>query len=63
MSLAMRWGPKLELLSHTDHSRLFFGLCENVEIAIGGLKTRHLIFVMMYRDQDLVLDQPFLNSN
>lgn len=60
--LAMRRGPKLELLSHTGHSRHFPGLCEDIEVAIGGLKTRHLIFVVETGDHDLVLGQPFLNS-
>ena len=61
-NLAMRRGPKLELVSHTGHSRPFLGLCEDVEVAIGGLKTRHPIFVVEIGDHDLVLGQPFLNS-
>ena len=60
--LAMRKGPKLELVSHTGHSRPFLGLCKDVEVAIGGLKTRHPIFVVEYGDYDLVLGQPFLNT-
>lgn len=36
-NLAMRQGCKLELVSHTNHSHLFLNLCEDVEIAIGGL--------------------------
>ncbi|MCJ1347605.1 hypothetical protein MMC31_005833, partial [Peltigera leucophlebia] len=60
--LAMRKGPKLELVSHTGHSRPFLGLCEDVEVAIGGLKTRHPIFVVEHGDHDLVLGQPFLNT-
>ncbi len=60
--LAMRRPPKLELVSNTGHIRLFLGLCEDVEIAIRGLKTRHPIFVVEHRDHDLVLGQPFLNS-
>ena len=60
--LAMRQGPKLELVSHTGHSRPFLGLCEDVEVAIGGLKTRHPIFVVEAGDHDLVLGQPFLNT-
>ena len=60
--LAMRRGPKLELVSHTGHSRPFLGLCEDVEVAIGGLKTRHPIFVVEHGDHDLVLGQPFLNT-
>ena len=55
--LAMRRGPKLELVSHTGHSRHFFGLCEDVEVAIGELKTRHPIFVVEHEDHDLVLGQ------
>lgn len=60
--LAMRPGPKLELVSHTGHSRPFLGLCKDVEVAIGGLKTRHPIFVVEHGDHDLVLGQPFLNA-
>ena len=61
-NLAMRKGPKLELVSYTGHSQLFLGLCENVEVVIGGLKIRHSIFGLEARDHDLVLSQPFLNS-
>lgn len=50
--LAMRQGPKLELVSHTGHSRPF----------LGGLKIRHPVFVIEHRDHDLVLGQPFLNA-
>ena len=60
--LAKRQGPKLELVSHTGHSQSFLGLCEDVEIEIGGLKTRHPIFVVEAGDHDLVLGQPFLNT-
>ncbi|MCJ1343493.1 hypothetical protein MMC31_001687 [Peltigera leucophlebia] len=59
--LAMQRGPKLELVSHPGYSRPFLGLCEDVEVAIGGLKTRHPIFVVETGDHDLVLGQPFLN--
>lgn len=60
--LAMRKGPKLELVSYIEHSRPFLGLCEDVEVVIGGLKTRHPIFVLEHGDYDLVLGQPFLNT-
>lgn len=36
--LAMRRSPKLELVSHTGHSRFFLSLYEDFEVAIGGLK-------------------------
>ena len=60
-NLAMRQEPKLELVSHTGHSRPF-DLWEDVEVAIGGLKTKHPISVVEAGDHDLVLGQPFLNS-
>ena len=56
VNLIMRKGLKLELVSHTGHSRPFLKLCENVEVAIKGLKTRHPIFVAETGDYDLVLD-------
>ena len=60
--LAMRRGPKLELVSYTSHSRSFFGLSADIEVAIGGLKTKHPIFVIEHGDYDLVLGQLFWNS-
>lgn len=60
-NLAIRQGPKLELVLHMGHSCPFLGFCEDVELAIGGFKTRHPIFVVETGDHDLVLSQPFLN--
>ena len=60
--LAIRRGRKLELISHTGHSRPFLGLCKDVEVAIGGLKKKQPIFVVENEDHDLVLGQLFLNS-
>ncbi len=59
---AMRRGLKLELVSYTGHSRSFLDLCEDVEVAIGGLKTSYPISVVEAGDHDLELGQPFLNS-
>lgn len=59
---AMRQGDKLELISHTGHNQHFLCLCEDIEVAIRGLKTRHPIFVIEAGDHDLVLSQLFLNS-
>lgn len=36
VNLAMRQGPKLELVSHTSHSWSFFSLCEDIEVVIWG---------------------------
>lgn len=60
--LAMWRSPKLELVSHTGHSYPFLYLCKDIEVAIGGLKTRHPIFVVEYGDYDLIFGQFFLNS-
>ena len=54
-NLAMRRGPKLELVSHTSQSRLFCDLCEDVEVAIEGLKIRYPIFVIEAGDHDLLV--------
>ena len=62
IKLAMQWDPKLELVSHTCHSRSFHGFCEDVEVIIKRWKTRHPIFVIEHRDYDLVLGQLFLSS-
>ncbi len=61
-NLAIRRGHKLELVYYTGHSWPFLGLCEDVEVAIGGLNTRGPIFVVDAGDHNLVLGQLFLNS-
>lgn len=58
-NLAIKQRPKLKLILYTNYSYLLFGLCKNVKIAIGGFKTRHLIFTIKVGDHDLVLDQFF----
>ena len=62
VNLAMKKESKVELILYTGHNWRFLGLCEDVEIAIRGLKTRHPIFVVEAEDYDLILGQPFLNS-
>lgn len=61
VNLAIRQGLKLELVSHMEYRRSFFGFYADVEVAIGGLKTRHSIFVVKASDHNLVLSQFFLN--
>ena len=60
--LAIRSGSRLELISHTGHFQSFLGLFEDVEVAVGGLKTRHPIFVMEKAEHDLILGQPCLTN-
>ena len=60
VNFLIRQGLKLMLVLYTCHSRPFLGLCEDLNIGIGELKTRHPIFVMEAEDHDLVLSQLFL---
>lgn len=62
LGLAIYYDPKLELVSHTGNSFPFLCLCEDFEIAIGGLKMSHIIFVVEHGDHDLIFGQHFLNS-
>ena len=55
INLAMKQGLKLELVSYTGHSRPFFSLCKNMKVAIGESKTKHPIFEVEVRDDDLIL--------
>ena len=59
--LAIQRDSKLELVSYMCHSHPFLGLCKDIEIVIGELKTRHPIFVIKHGNHDLVLGQSFLN--
>ena len=60
--LAMRTGPLLKLIAHNGQAQPFIGLCENVEVDIGGLVTVHPIFVVETAVQPLILGQPFLTK-
>lgn len=61
-NLDIKQRPKLELVSNTDYSGFFFSFCEDIEIVLEKLETKHLIFVIEAGDHDLVLGQFFLNS-
>lgn len=58
----MKKKPKLELVSYTDHSQPFLGLCDDVKVAIREFKIRDPIFDVKDRDHDFVLSHFFLNS-
>ena len=58
--LPMRIGPDLKLVSHTGHKREFLGVCEDVDVAIGGVVSCQNIFVVDSADHVLVLGTPFL---
>lgn len=61
LKLAIRQRSKLKLVLYTGYCRPFLDFCENIEIVIGGLKTRHFIFIVEHRDYNLVFVQLFFN--
>ena len=54
-NLAMKQGLKLELVLYTGHSRPFYSLYKNMKVDIGEFKTKHTIFELEARDDDLIL--------
>lgn len=59
--MAIKKEYKLELISITSYSGPFLGFYEDFKVAIRGLKTKHLIFVVETGDHELILSQSFLN--
>ena len=53
--LAMRPYPNINLISHTGHRKEFLGVCENVEVDIGGVASLNHIFVIDAAVHQLVL--------
>lgn len=58
-NLAIRRGPKSELLSHTSHIFLIMGFFKDIEIIIEEFQTRHSIFGVKASGHDFVLSQLF----
>lgn len=55
-NFVIRQGPERKLILYTSHNHFIFGLFNDVKIAMRGLKTRHLIFMVEAGDHDFVLD-------
>ncbi len=58
--IIMRFESRLRLIFHIDHDMNFDEVCDDVELNIERLKTRHHIFVIVHANHQLVLDQSFL---
>ncbi len=58
--IIMRFEFRFRLIFHTDHDMNFDEICDDVELNIERLKTRHHIFVIVHANHQLVLDQFFL---
>ena len=59
-NLPIRMEPNLRLISHTGHRRDFIGVCEDVDVSVGGAVTKQNIFVVDSADHVLVLGTPFI---
>jgi hypothetical protein len=60
--IIMRFESRLRLIFHIEHDMNFDEICDDVELNIEELKTRHHIFVIIHADHQLVLDQFFLTD-
>jgi hypothetical protein len=60
MKIIMRFESRLCLIFHIDHDKNFDEVCNDVELNIKRLKTRHHIFVIIHANHQFVLDQFFL---
>jgi hypothetical protein len=58
--IIMRFESRLRLIFHIEHDMNFDEICDDVELNIEELKTRHHIFVIIHADHQLVFDQFFL---
>jgi hypothetical protein len=60
--IIMRFESRFRLIFHIDHDMNFDEICDDVELNIERLKTRHHIFVIAHANHQLVLDQFFLTD-
>ncbi len=60
--IIMRFEFRFRLIFHIEHDMNFDEVCDDVELNIEELKTRHHIFVIVHADHQLVLDQFFLTD-
>ena len=62
--LPIRTNPRLALISYGQAAHKFVGVCEDVIVAIGGVKTKTAIFVVeeAHADHTLILGRPFFKT-
>jgi hypothetical protein len=58
--IIMRFESRFRLIFHIDHDMNFDEICDDVELNIERLKTRHHIFVIVHANHQLIFDQFFL---
>ena len=60
--LPVRPEPSVTMVSHTGHTKQFTGICDDVEIDVGGVVVRGNFFVLAEAEHNLVLGNPFIKS-
>ena len=58
--LFVRPEPSLSMVSHTGHTKRFTGVCDNVDIDVGGVVLKGNFFVLDEAEHSLVLGNPFI---
>jgi hypothetical protein len=58
--IIMRFKSRLRLIFYIEHDMNFDEMCDDVELNIEELKTRHHIFVIVHADHQFVFNQFFL---
>jgi hypothetical protein len=58
--IIMRFDSRLRLIFHIEHDMNFDDVCDDVELNIKKMKTRHHVFVVAHVDHQLILKQSFL---
>ena len=58
--IPVRPDPLLSMRGHTGHTKPFSGVCENVDIDVGGVSVKGNFFVLPESDHNLVLGNPFI---
>ncbi len=54
--IIIRFESRFRLLFNIDHDMNFDEMCDDVELNIKDLKTRHHIFVIVHANHQLILD-------
>jgi hypothetical protein len=63
LGLPMNENVSLNMMGATGQSKKFLGICESVEVDIGGVKHRVPIWVLDQLDQTIILGRPFAHSS
>ncbi len=60
INIIMRSDFRLRLIFYIEHDMNFDDVCDDVELNIKKMKTRHYVFVVIHVDHQFILRQSFL---